>query len=400
MGDPVMSTMKSLHLCVLLTSALIARVQTAGHEDGEFQPGCKPCKQVEGEGPLAGQYYLQSDHDKRCKDHCSYAKDDDLYCFVPGEEVVNSCGEEVRPTPGSEMGPTPGQEKTTPEMKPVTFMPAGTELPPATDVKCGLRRSGGECIKDGRIVNGQESGCNEWPWQVGVVAREGDAVSTSPFCGGTLINQNHVITAAHCMPGATTANIAIMIGDHDKNVNEPAQAAYGVSAIYNHPDYNSETQANDITVLRLSADVDTTKFSPACFPSFETGQELNGKNGTISGWGALEYATGDYPDTLQEAQDLVPIVDRETCVTDNEPYIYDSDILLGMLCAGGPGLGIDTCQGDSGGPLTNQFATNQYQLVGVVSWGRDCAKSYGVYSDVAYYRAWIESKTGTLLMAP
>merc|ERR1711892_1592538 len=248
MGDPVMTTMKSLHHCVLLTSALIARVQTAGHEDGEFQPGCKPCKQVEGEGPLAGQYYLQSDHDKRCKDHCSYAKDDDLYCFVPG------------------------QEKTTPEMKPVTFMPAGTELPPATDVKCGLRRSGGECIKDGRIVNGQESGCNEWPWQVGVVAREGDAVSTSPFCGGTLINQNHVITAAHCMPGATTASIAIMIGDHDKTVNEPAQVAYGVSAIYNHPDYNSETQANDITVLRLSADVDTTKFSPACFPSFETVQ--------------------------------------------------------------------------------------------------------------------------------
>ena len=95
------------------------------------------------------------------------------------------------------------------------------------------------------------------------------------------------------------------------------------------------------------------------------------------------FIAGDYPEELQEVQDLIPIVDRDTCVTNTEPYIYDSDIMPGMLCAGGPGLGMDTCQGDSGGPLTHQFAPDQYQLVGVVSWGRDCAKSYGVYSDVA-----------------
>ena len=53
---------------------------------------------------------------------------------------------------------------------------------------------------------------------------------------------------------------------------------------------------------------------------------------------------GDYPDTLQEAQNLIPIVDRETCVTDTEPWIYEDDILDGMLCAGGPDVGIDTCQ--------------------------------------------------------
>ena len=100
-------------------------------------------------------------------------------------------------------------------------------------------------------------------------------------------------------------------------------------------------------------------YTPACFPTYTTGESLHGKNGTISGWGALEYMSkktpfylifkelylaGDYPDTLQEAQDLIPIVNRETCVTDTEPWIYDSDILPGMLCAGGPGLGIDTCQ--------------------------------------------------------
>ena len=58
---------------------------------------------------------------------------------------------------GDEMKPTPGEEKTTPVMKPITFMPpAGTDMPPAENVKCGMRNTGG-CIKDGRIVNGQEA---------------------------------------------------------------------------------------------------------------------------------------------------------------------------------------------------------------------------------------------------
>jgi len=96
---------------------------------------------------------------------------------------------------------------------------------------------------------------------------------------------------------------------------------------------------------------------------------------------------------------MIPIVSRETCVDGNEPWIYDSDILPGMLCAGGPGLGLDTCQGDSGGPLTHQFTPGRYELVGVVSWGRNCAKSYGVYADVAFYKTWIESYTGGLYMS-
>jgi len=399
MGTVGSVTMHHPLLLVLLCMALVGRVLLEAN-----QPWCKPCKEVEGDGPLAGQYYLQSDSDSRCDDHCSYARGEDLYCFVPGQEVVNPCGDEPWPGTGSGLGPTPDSGNTTPDMKPVTFLPpAGTDSPPPEGVRCGLRRSGGECVKDGRIVNGQEAGCNEWPWQVGIVARSGEYVS-GPFCGGTLINQNHVITAAHCMfnrdgSAQTTDSIAVMIGDHDINVMEPGQNAYAVSAIFNHPDYDGSTTANDLTVLRISSNINTTVWSPACFPTFSTGQSLHGKNGTISGWGALEYYTGDYPDTLQEVQDLIPIVDRDTCVDGTEPYIYDSDILPGMLCAGGPGLGMDTCQGDSGGPLTHQFTTNQYELVGVVSWGSDCAKSYGVYTDVAYYRAWIESKTGALFMS-
>ena len=82
-------------------------------------------------------------------------------------------------------------------------------------------------------------------------------------------NPSHVITAAHCLPTATRDTIAVMIGDHDINVNEPSQnvrqlsiipsllllfcQAYAVSDIFNHPDYDDVTQANDISVLRLSS---------------------------------------------------------------------------------------------------------------------------------------------------
>merc|ERR1711936_915239 len=335
------SSMKTVTIIPLLFLWFLSPILA---ENGPPLP-CLPCKRVAGDTLLAGLYDLESVNDSRCEDGCSYSRNNDLYCFVPGDEVVVEC-EEISPTPGEEIGPE------------TTMKPSAGESTIGAEVICGVRRTEGECIKDGRVVNGQEAECNEWPWQVGIVRRDGNFVST-PFCGGTLVNENH-----------------------------------------NHPDYNSETQQHDITVIKLASKVNLFTFAPACFPTFATGESLHGQNGTISGWGALEYDTGDYPDTLQEVQDLIPIVNRETCETNTEPYIYAGEILPGMLCAGGPGLGMDTCQGDSGGPLTNKFAPNRYQLVGVVSWGRDCAKSYGVYSDAAYYSDWIQGITGALFMTP
>merc|ERR1739844_334381 len=199
---------------------------------------CMPCKRVAGDSSPAGIYDLESASDARCEDGCSYARNNDLYCFVPGDEEIIECGDEIVPTPGEELGP-----ETT--MKP----------------------SEGECIKDGRVVNGQEAECNEWPWQAGIVKRDGNSVST-PFCGGTLVNENHIITAAHCMPERTPSNTGVVIGNHHIYDMEPSQSAFAVSAIHNHPDYNSETQQHDITVIKLAAKVNL--FPPACFPTFAT----------------------------------------------------------------------------------------------------------------------------------
>jgi len=118
-------------------------------------------------------------------------RDNDIYCFEPGQEVIETCNEEIpNPGTGMETKPTPGMEsKSTPGMIPATFMPSATNMPiNPSEVKCGMRRTGTDCLKDDRIVNGQEAECNEWPWQVGLVARQGDLVSLNPGCGGTLIN--------------------------------------------------------------------------------------------------------------------------------------------------------------------------------------------------------------------
>jgi len=274
------------------------------------------------------------------------------------------------------------------------------------EVKCGVRRTKGECIKNLRVFNGQDADCNEWPWQAAIVAGDGNKF-TRHICGGALVNENHIISAAHCMENRNKYNTAVIIGDHKQySVNEPSQLTYAVSAIYNHPEYISRTQQNDITVIRLASKVNLFTFAPACFPTFATGETLHGKNGTVTGWGTVNYTKENerlLPDTLQEVQDLIPILNRETCVTGKGFHYQDSEILPGMLCAGGPGLGMDACAGDSGGPLTNKFAPNRYQLVGVVIWGLKCVKEQpkiGVYSDVAYYSTWIQGITGSLYMTP
>lgn len=269
-------------------------------------------------------------------------------------------------------------------------------------VACGVRRDVGACMERARIVGGGTAGCNEWPWQVGLLARQGFSISSDPFCGGTLINSRYVVTAAHCTDGKTAGDIAVSIGDHNISATamEPAQTWAGLEALVQHPGYNEDTTKDDISVLRLAQEVDMSLFSPACLPapSVASSQQWAGQNATATGWGALQYGTGDYPEVLQELQDLLPIVTNSECV-DNE-LIDEGQLLPGMFCAGGPGLGIDTCQGDSGGPLTRQAIAGIYELIGVVSWGVDCAKSYGVYADIPYYHSWLAPIVGSIYHAP
>merc|ERR1719458_433646 len=108
--------------------------------------------------------------------------------------------------------------------------------------QCGVK--GGAA--NGRIVGGQETEQHEYPWQVGLVSRNG----RSPFCGGTLISSTHVLTAAHCTDGSAASSIRVILGEH--NIADSDFNRVDVAEIINHPNYDSRTTDNDYAILRLA----------------------------------------------------------------------------------------------------------------------------------------------------
>jgi secreted trypsin-like serine protease len=90
-------------------------------------------------------------------------------------------------------------------------------------------------------------------------------------CGGTLIDDRHVLTAAHCIGGTNPASITITAGLHNKNSNEAnTRQVRAVERIFKHPSYNTQTAKNDITILRLAQPVQFNKYvQPACLPGPE-----------------------------------------------------------------------------------------------------------------------------------
>merc|ERR1719458_1084879 len=143
---------------------------------------------------------------------------------------------------------------------PVQETPATTTPAPATTAAPGpvVTAAPGTCqcgvkggAANGRIVGGQETEQHEYPWQVGLVSRNG----RSPFCGGTLISSTHVLTAAHCTQ-TDASSIAVILGEH--NIADSEFNRVNVAEIINHPEYNSGTTDNDYAILRLASPVTFT----------------------------------------------------------------------------------------------------------------------------------------------
>lgn len=235
-----------------------------------------------------------------------------------------------------------------------------------------------------RIVGGAESD-QAYSWMVSIQYRS----SGQHFCGGTLIANNWVVTAAHCTENTPASAMQVVIGI--QNLSEPnVDETYRVSAIYDHADYNFPKELNnDISLLKLSGETSLAPIETISLNDFNniaTGELLK----TI-GWGALEefdseLETGNFPEALNEVE--LPLVSPATC---RAAYPFEFGASENPLCAGFVEGGKDSCQGDSGGPLIIEQDGTPY-LVGVVSWGYGCARagSYGVYSNVSAYTDWLD----------
>jgi len=270
---------------------------------------------------------------------------------------------------------------TTPPPSPTT---AGPTIAPGS-CQCGIAN------RVSRIVGGQNADVNEYPWQAGIVSKG----SVRPWCGGSLVNSKWVLTAAHCTAGESASGIQVLLGDHKTNQND--HVVFNVAAIQDHPDYNSQTTDYDFSMLQLSTAVDFDTHAdirPVCLPPAAFSGDYAEVTATVTGWGTTSSG-GSQSTTLKEVD--VGVITNQQC---GNNYGYSSSwITDSMLCAVVPGGGKDACQGDSGGPLVaNQQNYGQnYELIGVVSWGIGCADANhpGVYARVTNQLSWVRTWMAT-----
>ena len=190
------------------------------------------------------------------------------------------------------------------------------------------------------------------------------------FCGGSLVREDWVVTAAHCVQGESASSIDVVIGLHNVNGTTGNQTR-DVAEIIVHPQYNGGSLNNDYALLRLSSPI--TDFEPIQLCT-DTAHDEEPVMSTTMGWGATQSG-GSSSNILLEVD--VPIDDSCGNYSNNE-------ITNNMVCAGYNSGGYDSCQGDSGGPLIMTNDDGEYELIGIVSWGYGCAEpGYpGVYSKI------------------
>ncbi|XP_038135733.1 uncharacterized protein LOC119779945, partial [Cyprinodon tularosa] len=231
------------------------------------------------------------------------------------------------------------------------------------------------CIsqKPPQFVEGQDATPRHWPWQarlqgIGVQGR-------SSFCGGSLITDQWVLTAARCIERLRLAEVHLGVNglsDHAREV------IVGIDQYIFHPGYNSTTLENDMCLLKLSSPVRITDYiQPVCLASGNSTFH-NGTTSLVTGFGDLGN------DILQEVE--VQIVGNKKCSCYNQDNINENRICVGLDLGGN-----NSCQGrEAGGPLVvyNGFTWVQG---GVVSFRDDCAvpQKLGVFTRVSKYEKWI-----------
>jgi len=260
----------------------------------------------------------------------------------------------------------------------------------------------------GAIVNGSPSTPGTFGFLVALLDTQRLSTMTSfqsQFCGGSLTTSTTVVTAAHCVvdqqDGTRDLPSSVVVA-FGRSLKDPELRTVAVSAITVHPKYSITTGENDIAVLTLAtpqADIQT--IAPLKDSEITSGLDVAGTRAMVAGWGSINSFRNSFPDTFRTGELL--LLPSGTC-GQGQNYLFNGVTFLGyqpgeanstsMLCAIGLTANrqiIDSCQGDSGGPLVAGSGVDA-RLVGVVSWGLNCASRHpGVYTKLSAMTEFLNS---------
>lgn len=217
-----------------------------------------------------------------------------------------------------------------------------------------------------RIIEGVPCTEGSHPWQVALLK------GSQLHCGGVLVNEMWVLTAAHCKMSEYNVHMG-----NERLSSWRAQKIRATQSFV-HPEYSTQTHVNDIMLVklsrraRLSSTVKKVNLPTRCEPP--------GTTCTVSGWGTTTSPTVTFPKELMCTD--VKLISSEAC-----KKVYKDLLGKSMLCAGIPNSRTNACNGDSGGPLVCKGT-----LQGLVSWGAfPCGQlnDPGVYTQVCKYTDWI-----------
>uniref|UniRef100_A0A8V0X3X2 Peptidase S1 domain-containing protein n=1 Tax=Gallus gallus TaxID=9031 RepID=A0A8V0X3X2_CHICK len=221
---------------------------------------------------------------------------------------------------------------------------------------------------ESRIIGGRPCSITQRPFQVALI-KKGQIL-----CGGSLVDAQWVLTAAHCKQ--PSRDLRVLIGTD--TLRDGTGEVRTITRSIVHPSYDPRRNDNDFMLLRLNkavrfgSSIKKIRIANSC--------PTDGMRCSVSGWGTTRSPGAQLPRDLQCAG--VQAFGREKCMR-----AYGRSITPNMFCAGVPQGGVDSCQGDSGGPLVCNGV-----LQGVVSWGMAvCGRKGqpGVYSNVCRAQSWI-----------
>jgi len=248
--------------------------------------------------------------------------------------------------------------------------------------QCGIE---GRSTSD-RIVGGEETRPNQFPWQVALY------VNGKWICGGSIVSENYILTAGHCCDQAEY--FEVIAGAHNlRNTAEPHRVEITSYKFWAHPGWGDHALDNDLALVELPEPLALNEFvMPVCLPEDSSDTAEGGALATVTGWGHVHDGSEEISEVLRYVHDM-PVMTNEACKP-LHPLIMEGHLCMETTGGKGP------CIGDAGGPLVTKKGGLEgpgqvWVQQGIVSFGSINGCEFGSpagFCRVSYYTDWIKSE--------